>query len=40
MGCRLRGTQAEGVLFHPESFLTEHGPQLLRNFLVGGGDVV
>ena len=33
MGCRLRGTRAEGVLFHPESFLTEHGGALLRNFL-------
>ena len=33
MGCRLRDTRAEGVLFHPESFLTEHGPALLRNFL-------
>jgi len=33
MGCRLKGTATEGVLFHPESFLTEHGPALLRNFL-------
>jgi anthranilate/para-aminobenzoate synthase component II len=33
MGCRLAGTLAEGVLFHPESFLTEHAPQLFRNFL-------
>jgi len=33
MGCRSRHTLAEGVLFHPESFLTEHGPRLLRNFL-------
>ena len=33
MGCRLRGTRTEGVLFHPESFLTEHGGALLRNFL-------
>jgi anthranilate synthase/aminodeoxychorismate synthase-like glutamine amidotransferase len=40
MGVRLRGTQAEGVLFHPESFLTEHGPVLLRNFLEGGSNVV
>jgi len=40
MGCRLRGTQAEGVLFHPESFLTEHGAELLRNFLEDRRDVV
>jgi anthranilate/para-aminobenzoate synthase component II len=33
MACRLRGTATEGLLFHPESFLTEHGPALLRNFL-------
>jgi anthranilate synthase/aminodeoxychorismate synthase-like glutamine amidotransferase len=35
MGCRLRGREVacDGVLFHPESFLTEQGPQLLRNFL-------
>lgn len=33
MGCRWKGTRAEGVLFHPESFLTEQGPALLRNFL-------
>ena len=33
MGCRLRETRAEGVMFHPESFLTEHGPALLRNIL-------
>ena len=33
MGCRLKQTATEGVLFHPESFLTEHGPDLLRNFL-------
>ena len=40
MGCRLLGTKAEGVLFHPESFLTEHGPFLLRNFLESDDDVV
>jgi anthranilate synthase/aminodeoxychorismate synthase-like glutamine amidotransferase len=33
MGCRLRNTLTEGLLFHPESFLTEHGAELLRNFL-------
>jgi anthranilate/para-aminobenzoate synthase component II len=33
MACRLRESRAEGVLFHPESFLTEHGTMLLRNFL-------
>jgi len=33
MACRLCGTRAEGVLFHPESFLTEHGSTLLSNFL-------
>jgi para-aminobenzoate synthetase component 2 len=33
MACRLRETLAEGVLFHPESFLTEHGKTVLANFL-------
>jgi anthranilate synthase/aminodeoxychorismate synthase-like glutamine amidotransferase len=40
MGCRLRQTRTDGVLFHPESFLTEHGPRLLRNFLGTAPDVV
>jgi len=42
MGCRLRTESAacDGVLFHPESFLTEHGPQLLRNFLEADPRVV
>jgi len=40
MGCRLRGTHAHGVLFHPESFLTDHGPRLLENFLGAESNVV
>lgn len=33
MGVRHREFQIEGVQFHPESILTEHGHTLLRNFL-------
>jgi anthranilate synthase/aminodeoxychorismate synthase-like glutamine amidotransferase len=33
MGCRWRGRPVEGVLFHPESFLTPHGPRVIANFL-------
>jgi anthranilate synthase/aminodeoxychorismate synthase-like glutamine amidotransferase len=33
MGLRHREFALEGVQFHPESFLTEHGHALLRNFL-------
>jgi anthranilate synthase/aminodeoxychorismate synthase-like glutamine amidotransferase len=40
MGCRVSGTRTEGVLFHPESFLTEHGPRLLGNFLAAESRVV
>jgi anthranilate synthase component 2 len=35
MGCRVKGQPVEGVQFHPESFLTEHGDQLLTNLLEG-----
>jgi anthranilate synthase/aminodeoxychorismate synthase-like glutamine amidotransferase len=33
MAVRHRELPAEGVQFHPESVLTEHGRELLRNFL-------
>jgi anthranilate synthase component 2 len=33
MGVRHREFPLEGVQFHPESFLTEHGHALLKNFL-------
>jgi anthranilate synthase component 2 len=35
MGVRHRTLAVEGVQFHPESILTEHGHALLRNFLEG-----
>jgi anthranilate synthase component 2 len=33
MGLKHRELNVEGVQFHPESILTEHGHQLLDNFL-------
>lgn len=33
MGMRHRTLPIEGVQFHPESILTEHGHQLLKNFI-------
>ncbi|MEQ1638355.1 MAG: aminodeoxychorismate/anthranilate synthase component II [Methylococcales bacterium] len=34
MGVRHKQLDIEGVQFHPESILTEHGHDLLRNFLM------
>ncbi len=35
MGLRHRELAVEGVQFHPESILTEHGHDMLQNFLTG-----
>ena len=35
MGVRHKELNIEGVQFHPESILTEHGHDLLRNFIKG-----
>ena len=36
MGVRHRQYPVEGVQFHPESFMTEMGKDILRNFLEVG----
>jgi anthranilate synthase/aminodeoxychorismate synthase-like glutamine amidotransferase len=33
MGLRVDGTRTEGVQFHPESYMTEEGMRLMKNFL-------
>ncbi len=35
MGIRHRELDVQGVQYHPESILTEHGHQLLKNFIEG-----
>ncbi|HYX63941.1 MAG TPA: aminodeoxychorismate/anthranilate synthase component II [Burkholderiales bacterium] len=36
MGLRHRRFAVEGVQFHPEALLTEHGHRMLQNFIEGG----
>ncbi len=35
MGMRHKSHPVEGIQFHPESFMTEHGKDILNNFLKG-----
>jgi anthranilate synthase/aminodeoxychorismate synthase-like glutamine amidotransferase len=35
MGLRHRSLRVEGVQFHPEALLTEHGHRMLQNFIQG-----
>jgi len=37
MGLRHRSLRVEGLQFHPEALLTEHGHAMLRNFMDGPG---
>ena len=37
MGVRHRQHPIFGIQFHPESIMTEHGRQILKNFLLLGG---
>ncbi|AKG53261.1 anthranilate/para-aminobenzoate synthase amidotransferase component [Dehalogenimonas sp. WBC-2] len=37
MGLRHKEYQVQGVQFHPESFMSEYGKEILSNFLNGGG---
>ncbi len=37
-GCGTAALPVEGVQFHPEAILTEHGHALLKNFLGGTRD--
>ena len=38
MGLRHRELRVEGVQFHPEALLTEHGHAMLKNFMCGSNE--
>jgi anthranilate synthase/aminodeoxychorismate synthase-like glutamine amidotransferase len=38
MGLKHRDYNVQGVQFHPESFMSEYGREILKNFLYGGGN--